>query len=241
MLTLYQFPISHYCEKIRWALDYKGLEHRTVNLLPGAHIKVVKSVAPKTEVPVLQHDGKAIQGSSEIITYMDEAFPHKLLTPSSPDQKKCALEWESFIDNDIGPHIRLYFYYHLLDRPDITIPFLTHGQPWHKKLIFRLFYPKVRNTMRTFMHINDRTADISLKKLNRAIDTLATHFETNEFLAGDQFSRADLAAASLLAPFRTPDKYGLNWPDKLPAGLQQTTDSLKEKLEWVDVFYQNYR
>lgn len=38
MLTLYQFPISHYCEKIRWALDFKQLKYNTVNLLPALHI-----------------------------------------------------------------------------------------------------------------------------------------------------------------------------------------------------------
>ena len=35
--TLYQFPISHYCEKVRWAMDYKKLEYKAKNLLPGLH------------------------------------------------------------------------------------------------------------------------------------------------------------------------------------------------------------
>jgi len=81
MLTLYQFPISHYCEKIRWALEYKGLPYTKIDLLPGSHIKVVKKIAPKTEVPVLVHDNKAIQNSSNIITYLDKTFPDKQLTP----------------------------------------------------------------------------------------------------------------------------------------------------------------
>jgi glutathione S-transferase len=241
MLTLYQFPISHYCEKVRWALDYKGLDYQIINLLPGAHIKVIKLIAAKTEVPVLQHGEKIVQGSSEIITYLDTAFPEKPLTPSDPLLKQQTLEWETFVDENIGPHTRLYCYHFLLDRPDIVIPFLTHGQPWHKRLVFRLFYPKVRDTMRKFMHINDRTADISLKKLTRAIDKLATHLKTNPFLASDQFTRADLAAASLLAPFRMPDKYGIKWPEKLPDTLQQTVDLLSDKLCWIDTLYQDYR
>jgi glutathione S-transferase len=35
MITLYQFQFSHYCEKARWALDYKGLAYAPKNLLPG--------------------------------------------------------------------------------------------------------------------------------------------------------------------------------------------------------------
>lgn len=241
MLTLYQFAISHYCEKVRWALDYKGLEHQIINLLPGTHTKVVKSIAPKTEVPVLRHDKKIVQGSSEIISYLDKAFPEKPLTPSDPALKQQALQWEAFVDENIGPHIRLYCYHFLLDQPDIVVPLLTHGQPWHKRWVFRLIFPKVREKMRQFMRINERTADISLKKLKRAIDKLATELETRSFLACDQFTRADLAAASLLAPLRTPKKYGVVWPERLPEDLQKTTDLLEDKINWVDNIYETYR
>ena len=27
MITLYQFQFSHFCEKARWALDYKGVPY----------------------------------------------------------------------------------------------------------------------------------------------------------------------------------------------------------------------
>lgn len=63
MLTLYQFPISHYCEKIRWALEYKRLPYTKIDLLPGSHVGVVKKIAPKSNVPVLVHDD---MGSSEL-------------------------------------------------------------------------------------------------------------------------------------------------------------------------------
>ncbi|MCP3675846.1 MAG: glutathione S-transferase family protein, partial [Gammaproteobacteria bacterium] len=45
MIKLYQFPISHYCEKIRWSLDYKNLDYKIINLLPGLHIKTTKKLA----------------------------------------------------------------------------------------------------------------------------------------------------------------------------------------------------
>jgi len=118
---------------------------------------------------------------------------------------------------------------------------LTHGQAWHKKLVFRLMFPRVRDVMRKFMRINDRTADASLKKLTRAIDKLHTHLEKNRFLAGDAFSRADLAAASLLAPFTTPEKYGLEWPASFPDEMGAAVDALRPRLEWVDGLYRDYR
>jgi glutathione S-transferase len=40
MITLYQFQFSHFCEKARWALDYKDLPYTCKNLLPGLHTRV---------------------------------------------------------------------------------------------------------------------------------------------------------------------------------------------------------
>ena len=43
-IKLYQFCISHYCEKARWALDYKGINYQTVNLLPGQHVNTIRKL-----------------------------------------------------------------------------------------------------------------------------------------------------------------------------------------------------
>ena len=51
MLKLYQFPISHYCEKIRWALEFKNIDHEIKNLIPGLHLLKTKKLAPESSVP----------------------------------------------------------------------------------------------------------------------------------------------------------------------------------------------
>ena len=76
MLTLYQFPNSHYCEKVRWALDYKQLDYRIINLLPGLHVdRTAKKLAGSSSLPILVHDGKALQNSSDILTYLERSVP----------------------------------------------------------------------------------------------------------------------------------------------------------------------
>ena len=75
MIRLYTFTISHFAEKARWSLDYKGIPYQEKRLVPGSHILIVKRIAPSTFVPVLQDAGRIIQGSSAIIDYVDEHSP----------------------------------------------------------------------------------------------------------------------------------------------------------------------
>ncbi|MDB6010395.1 MAG: glutathione S-transferase family protein [Gammaproteobacteria bacterium] len=38
MFKLYDFRSSHYSEKARWALDFKGIPYAPRRLLPGFHL-----------------------------------------------------------------------------------------------------------------------------------------------------------------------------------------------------------
>ena len=82
-ILLYQFPISHYCEKVRWALDFKGLAYTQINCLPGLHVKQNKKLAKHSSVPILKHKGTVIQGSAKIIDYLETTFPEKPLNFSA--------------------------------------------------------------------------------------------------------------------------------------------------------------
>ncbi len=241
MLKLYQFPISHYCEKVRWALAYKGLEHRVINFLPGLHIKKAKKLTGRTEVPILVHDEKIMAESSEIITYLDNTFPDKPLTPADPVLKQAALEWERYADQNIGVHVRRVCYHTLLEYPDIVIPFFTVNGPWYGNFLLKRMFPKMRLSMRKFMKINAESADKSRHILDQSIDHVLSGLQTSKFLAGDQFTRADLAVAALLAPLTMPAKYGLQWPEELPGELNELVKRYAETLRWVNEMYAGYR
>lgn len=65
-MKLLEFPHSHYCEKARWALDYKGIAFQAVAIMPGLHMISVGKYAPDTSVPVLLDNSEVVQGSSEV-------------------------------------------------------------------------------------------------------------------------------------------------------------------------------
>ncbi|HHJ17097.1 MAG TPA: glutathione S-transferase family protein [Gammaproteobacteria bacterium] len=241
MLTLYQFPISHYCEKIRWALDHKGLDYRLVNLLPGFHVSTAKKLTGRASVPILTHDGKTVRNSSDIINYLDEAFPEHSLTPVDEAQKQEALAWEKFADQQIGAHVRRVCYYTLLDHPALVVPFFTGGGPWYGPLVIRPLFPALRRKMRQLMNINAAAARESQQQLEQAIDKVHVHLQDRTYFVGDGFTRADLAVASLLAPLCRPAGYGLDWPPGYPEPLAQFVDEQSEKLAWVNRVYQQCR
>jgi len=241
MITLYQFPISHYCEKVRWALDYKNINYQEVNMLPGLHAKKARKMTKSTEVPILKHNNNYIDNSSYIISYLDENFKNNSLTPVDEQAKSLALEWESYVDQEIGPYLRVYFYHILLDYPDILIPIFAQKGPWYGKIILNIIFPKLRRLMRTMMRINDKTAAQAKIAVDKGIEVLNQQLSQQPFLAGEKFSRADLAAASLLAPIIQPQQYGLNWPEPLPEPLQSSINEWRVRIPWVHDLYKLYR
>ncbi len=240
-ILFYQFPISHYCEKVRWALAHKKIQHKTINLLPGFHIKTILKIAKNSSVPLIKDGELVIQDSAQIISYFDDKFHDNQLTPSDDELKKQAMQWEKYVDTELGDHVRRVCYHILLDHPDIVIPFFTHNGPWYGALLLKIGFKKLQYKMRHYMKINQDSAAHSQQQMALAIDKIDQHLQQRDYLVGEQFSRADLAAASLLAPLCQPAGYGLNWPKKTPAPLQEIADKYQEKLAWVHHIYQQYR
>jgi glutathione S-transferase len=238
---LYQFPISHYCEKIRWAMDHKGLDYKLKNLFPGPHVITAKRMAKHTSLPILNDGGNNIQNSNKILTYLDNNYPDKSLTPTDPVLLERALEWERYCDQEVGVHLRRFSYYYLLPNPHLVIPFFTVNAPWWGPLFFKLFYKKFAATMRKMMFIDKQGMKESEVRLQNAIDKLYDAYQNSDYLVGDCFSRADLAAAALLAPLIKPVQYGLKWPEQMPAELEAFSEKNKVKLERIERLYGEYR
>ncbi|WP_020409041.1 glutathione S-transferase family protein [Hahella ganghwensis] len=241
MIKLYQFPISHFCEKARWALQYKGVPYEEINVMPGQHVSVIKKIAPKSHVPVLVDDDKVIQDSAQILDYLDEKYPEKSLTPVNPGQKAAAIEWERYLNGEFGIHVRRYCYHWMLKSPSITIPLLAHKGPWYGKIMLRLMYPKLEKLMRKGMNINEETAAESRQHILAALDRVASQLDKQAYLVGESFSRADLTAAALLAPLCSPAKYPIPEAKEVPAPIEELKQEIQPRVQWLYRWYDQYR
>jgi glutathione S-transferase len=56
-VVLHQFVASHYNEKARWALDWKGVAHRRITYFPGPHALAMRRLSGQTATPVLVEGG----------------------------------------------------------------------------------------------------------------------------------------------------------------------------------------
>ena len=114
MLKLYTFNISHFAEKARWTLDYEGVPYEERVLLPGPHQLVTRRVARRTHVPVLEHDGRYVQGSSAIIDYVADHLGGTKLTAIDPTERARTLELETMLDQAFGRGVQQVLYSALL-------------------------------------------------------------------------------------------------------------------------------
>lgn len=243
-IKLYQFCISHYSEKVRWALDYKGINYQPVNLLPGQHRKTITALTGKEpSVPVLEHDGEIIQGSSRILDHLDQKFPENALTPEDPAQREQALAWEKKLDDLAGPAIRTWVYHYFLQRPKVVVPMLAAGTPFYNRILLSLAFSRVDEIMRNWMKINQKTADEAQQTLETLLTELADTYRQQPFLVGEQFTRADLTAGALLSPLFQPPQYPVPWPKahKTPKPVQDWLQEWRSVVEPVEKIYQENR
>lgn len=241
MIELYQFYFSHYCEKARWALDYKGLAYEPRNLLPGLHAKPAKKLAASTALPIIVDDGTVVQDSTAIIEYLDRKYPHQPLMPRDPTQAREAMEWEEYLDEEIGVTLRLWFYFHLLPDRRRTLKFMLDGAPWYGRPLLTVMFPAIRNVMRKSMNINAETARQSELRLLEAFERLDARLKNNRYLVGEHFSRADLTACALLSPYCLPQD--AQAARVFPDAARALRDAHKSRpfFTWVRSMYAEHR
>jgi len=243
--VLWQLQISHYNEKVRWALDYKRIPHRRRSMLPGVHRLITKRLAGIVTSPVLTIEGKGIGDSSAILQAIEERWPEPQLIPEDELQRRRAMQLEDYFDEELGPHIRRAVYHELLPYPDLVVPLFTEGATVASKALLRGTFPLLRVGMRQTMKIYDEPSARSREKVVAALEVLEEELGDNEYLVGDRFSIADLTAASLFYPIALPPEFPYpspKWED-LPEGAREFLGELRARPggQWVAEMYRRHR
>ena len=229
LLTL---PPSHYCERARWALDHCGIEYDEERLAPGAHILRVRRLpVATTALPVLVHrDGSICQGSDLILdwTGMPGGVPaseRRLEEKTAPLFRQCLF---AGLLSDSKSGIR-------------DVLFRVSSRP--QSVIGRLTWPILRPMMVSGMNARLDVLPDLIAQVDHELDWFdQVIFERGDYLSGDEFGRADLTAASLLAPIASLQtepvrgiSEGIRWPVSLSSALKRWSN--RSAVKWVQQVY----
>ena len=113
---LITIPLSHFCEKARWALDRAGIEYREEPHLPLVHRLHTTRVGCRS-VPVLVVGSQAIRDSHAILQWAAAHGNDGRLYPADESLRARVIEIERYADRELGPHVRRWAYSHLLAAP----------------------------------------------------------------------------------------------------------------------------
>ena len=243
MFQLYDFTFSHYSEKARWALDFKRLSYSSRHLLPGFHLLTTRKLAPRSCVPILETGEAVIQGSDQIIDFLDRNFPDHRLTPLDPQDASSAIEWEKYLDEEIGVTLRLWFYHYALPDRGRALRFLCRDAPWLQRSLFAFSYAAIRRAMMDSMKISAENASDAERRFMLAFDRLDAALERGPFLVGKRFSRADLTACALLWPLCRPGESESEVEAVLPPTVCAHRKQLQHRrfYQWVLERYREHR
>jgi glutathione S-transferase len=220
---LITIPISHYCEKARWALDRAGIPFTEEAHLQVLHYRHVRRAGGGRSVPALiTGDGAGTLGdSTDILKWADQQRPGALY-PTDPALRRAVEELEDRFDERLGPPTRRVAYAHLLARADLAREYGTTGVPRLERMILRVAFPGMRLFLRRHFHIDEAAVASDLRAIRRVFDEVAALLAGRKFLVGDTFGAADLTFATLASPVLFPSPYGVPMPglDELPDGLR---------------------
>lgn len=244
--VLWQIDVSHFSEKARWALAWKGVEHRRRSPVPGVHMAVSLWLTRGAQYtfPVLCLDGRAIGDSTAIVAALEQRYPEPSLYPADVAERRRALELEEYFDEELGPAIRQFAWYQLgqdrerfeaLMRQTAPAPLARFAAP-------TAAYARAYTTLR-FRAGDAAAAERNRAKVLAALDRVETELGDREYLVGESFSVADLTAASLFYPLVRPPE-GPTDPDQPgAAGFEELREPLRERrgFKWVAEMFRRHR
>lgn len=245
---LYQFPVSHYCEKTRWNLDAKGLAYTEENLLPGLHQRTTRRLSGVRTVPVLVDRGHAVGDSAAIALHLDRAYPERALLPLDEADRARALELEAWFGKHAGRAVRQWMYGELVRKRGAATTVFLERYPAPLRGMSWLFAPLFELGLRKQYRLDEPGIARARATLDEVFDRLENETDRDpaRYLVGGALSIADIAAASLMGPLVAP--IGSPWASlreraEVPAPIRALRAMLSTRpgWAWVEARYRDDR
>jgi len=223
-LRLYTIPISHYCEKVRWALDHYGTAFEERRHLQGFHYPYARFYGGGPMVPVLVDGATRIADSTAILQYLDRHAPPELrLYPEDATARADVESLETLFDEGVGVEGRRWMYSELFSAGAVDKSWLCDGIPRFEAMMMEPLFFLGRRFITARLNVSDETVAAGHAVIDHALSEVERRLaDGRRYLTGDRFTAADLTFACMASPLLGPTRYGSRLPEfeDFPPGVQ---------------------
>lgn len=229
---LITIPISHFCEKARWALDRAGIPFEERAHLQVLHWLPAKRAGGGMTVPVLVCGDTVLTQSADILVWADARAPaDRRLYPDDPEQLEAIRVLERDFDERLGPQGRLWLYDNIRGKRPLVRKYAPTGVPAWQRLGLPIAYGVVARIIDRHFEITPESAAQAIADVRATFDEVGARLaDGRPFLMGDRFTAADLTFSALAAAVLSPPGYGVPLPqlDELPPAMATVVRELRE-------------
>jgi glutathione S-transferase len=218
---LITIPMSHYCEKARWALDLAGVAyHEEVHAPLLSRLPTLRAGAPGT-VPVLVTDEGIFGDSTEILRWVDRQVP---LFEGD------AAELEDSFDGELAYAARNLALFHVSPDRRLSKRLAFAGVPGWERAVGSAAFGGALWYLRRIYGVTRYTPITALEELRRIFGEVGARLAGGRrYLCGERLGAADIAFAALAAPVLLPDspRPGLPHIDEVPPAMRAVAEELR--------------
>lgn len=244
MIELYQFELSHYSEKVRLILDYKGLAYRKIEVTPGIGQLDIFRMSGQRQVPVIKDGAEVIADSTAIALYLEKKYPDRPIIPSEERSRGLCLMMEEWADESIGLNARKAMIGAFSQHPDFRSALLPTSTPSLLKTLVNSVPHEAIDLVNFGIGFGPDVIKTARKALEQDLEALTLLLKNEPYLVTDHPTLADFAVAGLSMYIKFPTGTYLDLPDSLKGkGVPGLADNpaYAAFFDWRDRLYQDVR
>ncbi|SPF79158.1 putative GST-like protein YibF [Aliiroseovarius pelagivivens] len=170
MNRLFHVPLSPFCRKVRLSLAEKKVEVELVEERYWERNPEFLRRNPAGKVPILKIDGQLLTESAAICEYLEEKHPEPALLPRDPEGRYEVRRLVSWFDDK-----------------------------FHNEVTSNLLYERVNKKVMGAGYPESKNVKAGAKAIKYHLDYMGWLLDQRRWLAGNELSLADFAAAAHLS------------------------------------------
>ncbi|MFP5383060.1 MAG: glutathione S-transferase family protein [Gammaproteobacteria bacterium] len=198
MITLYQYEISPFCDKVRRVLQVKGVGYRVEEItLRDTLFGRLKKLSPAAKLPVLDIDGERITDSTDIVRFLEARFPEPRLVPVDPREQALVHFFEDWADESLY-FFEMHLRFTLPHNAERWVPEVAkHDNPLFRR-IAAVALPAAMAKTTAAQGLGRKPLEAIRHDLDRHFHMLNQWLTGREWLVGNTLTLADIAVFAQL-------------------------------------------